>query len=178
MVNSMKEIVDAFYASPKWQVSPPTVSTPNVLDAVREEFPLEFPDEVYKFYALCNGLEFLGEGDDEGFLSIEPVNKLGWAVPTIFGRDKYVHHFKGDILYTCFVIGRADSQEFFLIDLGPARYGYCYFAETYFLGQKGWMPFIASSFSRLLEKLLEVSGYGEYVSWQKMGLPDAYEALT
>jgi hypothetical protein len=127
---------------------------------------------------LCGGLKSIVRRDEDLILSVVSPAEFRWAVAEIFGRfgqDKYLTQFEGDRSWYWYLIGRGDTDEFFVIDLAPERYGHCYFAYFYFWGQPGSTPVIAVSFQEFLERFHQAATMGEEWSWRNLRLGDAYD---
>lgn len=134
------------------------------------------PEEILQFYRLCGGLESVIRRDEDLFLSIVPPNKFSWTVKEILGASlsKQQELIKDNIGWNWYTIGRGDTDEYFVVDLAPERFGHCYFVQFYFFLQQGWTPRVALSFQELLEQFLKAAFVGENWSWKNTGLGDAY----
>src|SRR5688572_16351887 len=101
--------------------------------------------------------------DEDLFLSIVSPRNFQWATKLILGDsfEKQMQSFDGEIEWFWYIIGRGDTDEYFVIDLAPERYGRCYYVSFSFFGQMGRTPIIAHSFTELLKVLYQAAQVGE-----------------
>jgi hypothetical protein len=171
----IQQIVMEFDRSSKWVVHPPS-GLPKPADDARAP-DVAIPDEVLRFYESCGGLESVVQEDQDLILSIASPKEFNWALPQVLGRS-FEEHFvapEDEIEWYWYVIGRGDTNEYFVIDLATERYGRCYFAELYFFGQRGRTPIVADSFYGLLQQFYKAASVGENWSWGDAKLGDAYD---
>lgn len=175
MMMSIQHILERFEQSPKWTVYPPTGMPKPSEDFLAPK--VKIPDEILYFYKLWGGLKSVIEVDEDLILSVVPPQEFSWAVRKLLGNtlEKQLSAQKEDRAWYWYVIGQGDTDEYFVIDLAPERYGHCYFSKFYFFEQPGWTPVVATSFSGFLHNLYEASLVGETWSWQKLALGDAYD---
>ena len=137
----------------------------------------DIPNSVFQFYSLCGGLKSVIQYDEDIFLSIEPPQGFSWAVEKILGQSfqKQVDAYREHRSWFWYVIGRSNIDQYFVIDLAPERFGYCYYTELYFFAQKGRTPVIGTSFLDLLERFYEAVKVGEDWSWESSDYGDAFD---
>ena len=171
----LTDLIKKFVESSKWSIYPPSGYPAHSSDTRAPEVVM--PQELLDFYAVCGGLETIIERDEDVFLSILPPEQAVWAPAEILGHtlDKQLEYIVDDITWYWYIIGRGDTDEYFVIDLSPEQYGKCYFTTVYNFGQSGLTPIAAHSFRELLTRLLAAASVGEEWSWRERRLGDAYK---
>lgn len=171
----MQGLTRQFIQSRNWTVSQPKGFPQPSPDPLAPRVTI--PQDVLNFYALCGGLESVINRDEDIFLSVVAPDEVVWAPRAILGHalDQQAEQLRNDILWYWYIIGRGDTDEYFMIDLNPERHEKCYFTTVYFFGQRGWNPIVANSFAGLLESFLQAASVGEDWSWRDESWGDAYE---
>lgn len=167
--------IEKFKRSKKWIVHP-AQGMPKLSQDPKAPVA-SIPDDLLQFYSFCSGMETDIQSDDDLFLSIVAPRNFQWAPRLILGDllEKQVPSFDGGIEWFWYIVGRGDTDEYFVIDLAPERYGRCHYVYFYFFGQKGGTPVIAHSFTELLKVLYHAAKVGEAWRWERLGLGDAYD---
>ncbi|MDT3443601.1 MULTISPECIES: SMI1/KNR4 family protein [unclassified Pseudofrankia] len=130
---------------------------------------LRIPEDLAAFYEICGGVDLYANHDYA--LSIVGPNDLRSANIAILGED-----YPGDISSSWYTIGVTPDREYLSIDLSARRNGRCYDSFHEVHGLVGSCPIIASSFTELLERLLESSGGRWYwLDPDFVDLGDAYD---
>ncbi|HZH62198.1 MAG TPA: SMI1/KNR4 family protein [Metabacillus sp.] len=129
------------------------------------------PDDLNEFYNLCGGL-VLFENKEYPIYVVSP-DKFVLANPTIIGEL-----CEEDISSNWYIICNDSSDEYLTIDLHEDRLGKCY--DSFFdrHGVVGESQIIATSFTDLLERL--INNKGQYWYWLRNdfnSLGDAYDDL-
>jgi antitoxin YokJ len=151
----------------------PPIGIPNVQ---AEHMLLE---DIKLFYKLCGGL-MLFEDADYPVQIVSPQNFIQSNSMIMIGlSQEQMDLIKNEPSWSWYIIGLGDSGEYISIDLDPVRLGRCYYSFWDTHAMKGYSPIIATSFSELLERLIENRGEGRY--WEQpsyASLGDAYDAMT
>ncbi|MEK4180757.1 SMI1/KNR4 family protein [Aeribacillus sp. FSL K6-1121] len=155
LINKIKSLGDCVVYPP---AGIPNVSTSHIL-----------PDDVYKFYELCGGA-LLFEKADYSILIVPPLD-FQLANPIIVGEL-----CEEDISSDWYICATDRNGEYITIDLNPGRLGRCYDSFYDRHGVVGECSIIATSFTDLLERLIENRGRHWY--WLQedfIPLGDAYD---
>ncbi|EPZ37121.1 MULTISPECIES: SMI1/KNR4 family protein [Bacillales] len=155
LINKIKNLGDCVVYPP---AGIPNVSTSHIL-----------PDDVYKFYELCGGA-LLFEKADYSILIVPPQD-FQLANPIIVGEL-----CEEDISSDWYICATDRNGEYITIDLNPGRLGRCYDSFYDRHGVVGECSIIATSFTDLLERLIENRGRHWY--WLQedfIPLGDAYD---
>jgi hypothetical protein len=155
------EILTSIQTIPDCEVLP-WQGLPNI------QFPYVLPDDVKTFYQLCGGVVLYRDAPFTATI-VQPERVVP-ANPVIVGEA-----CQDDISASWHVIGDTDG-EYLTIDLHEERLGRCY--DSFFdrHGVPGSCPIIATSFSELLQCLIE--NHGQHWYWLRSGfksLGDAYD---
>jgi hypothetical protein len=136
------------------------------------------PEDLLEFYKLCGGLESIVSCDEDLILSVVRPASFSWSLPSVFGEplESTFPGYENTMFRYWYMLGRGDTDEFFVIDLNPASYGRCYLSYLYYFGQPGRTPIVAGSFSEFLVTLYDAAAKGERWSWDDIGLGDALDA--
>lgn len=127
------------------------------------------PDDLKKFYSLCGGVA-LFENEEYPIYIVSP-EKFILANPIIVGEL-----CEEDISSNWYIICNDGKDEYLTIDLKEDRLGRCY--DSFFdrHGLVGESQIIATSFTDLLERL--INNRGQYWYWLRddfVNLGDAYD---
>ncbi len=173
----VSEAVAQFESSPLWSVFEPDDSPQVLIDPRAPDVII--PEAVLKYYKLCGGQETIITTDDNIVLSVVRPEEFEWALKTVLGKflDRQIDTLQDGYTWKWYVIGRGDTDDYFVIDLCPKRYGYCYFTTTYTFGQRGLIPIVATSFEGLLQQLHTAAKIGEDWDWYKTSLGDLFNIL-
>lgn len=170
----MQSLVLRFRKSRRWLVDEPS-GLPQLSRDPRAP-SVSIPREILQFYELCGGLKTVPRLDSDVVFRIVPPNDFKWAVERIVGR--YPAEFealKHDRAWYWYVIGAWITEEYFVIDLSPERYGRCYYTTFYTFAQPGRTPIVATSFQDLLERIYEAAARDRPYYWRHARLGDAYD---
>lgn len=145
------------------------VFNPKGIPKVEEKHVL--PKDLMEFYSLCGGL-VLFENEEYPIHIVTPEDFI-LANPVIVGEL-----CEEDISSDWYIVCKDGNSEYLTIDLNEKRLGKCY--DSFFdrHGLVGESQIIATSFTDLLERLL--NNKGEYWYWLKndfTSLGDAYDEL-
>ncbi len=127
------------------------------------------PEDLYKFYSLCGGLT-LFENEEYPIHIVSP-NQFSLANPIIVGEL-----CEEDISSNWYTVCIDSNGEYLTIDLSKERLGRCYDSSFDRHGVVGESQIIATSFTDLLERLIE--NKGQYSYWLRRdfdSLGDAYD---
>lgn len=129
------------------------------------------PEDLKEFYSLCGGL-VLFENKDYTIYVVSP-DKFVLANPIIVGEL-----CEEDISSNWYIVCNDGKDEYLTIDLEKDRLGKCY--DSFFdrHGLVGESQIIATSFTDLLERLID--NKGQYWYWLRddfKSLGDAYDDL-
>lgn len=143
---------------------------PNGLPIIDETKHI-LPNDLKEFYRLCGGL-VLFENEEYPIYFVSP-EKFILANPIIVGEL-----CEEDISSNWYIICNDGTDEYLTIDLNKDRLGKCY--DSFFdrHGLVGESQIIATSFTDLLERLL--NNKGQYWYWLKddfISLGDAYDEI-
>jgi len=159
----IKSLISKVNDLPNCKVFPPS----NTSTVRKEGFAL--PKDLVEFYNNCDGI--LLYNDSKYRIEIVPFGEFKFANPIIIGeRCDY------DISSKWFIIAKDNNGDFITIDLAPARLGLCYDSFWDRHGVPGECSIVASSFTDLLERLINNNGAEWY--WLKenfISLGDAYD---
>lgn len=144
---------------------------PNGLPIIDEDKHV-LPNDLREFYSLCGGLVLF---ENEKYpIYLVPPDKFVLANPIIVGEV-----CEEDISSNWYIICNDGTDEYLTIDLHEDRLGKCY--DSFFdrHGLVGESQIIATSFTDLLERL--VQNKGKYLYWLKsdfVSLGDAYDEIN
>ncbi|MCM3490000.1 SMI1/KNR4 family protein [Alkalihalophilus marmarensis] len=146
------------------------VLEPNGLPSIDEASHV-FPEDIKEFYTLCGGVILIEHEEYPTF--VVPPDKFVLANPIIIGEL-----CEEDISSNWYIICNDGKDEYLTIDLAKERLGRCY--DSFFdrHGLVGETQMIATSFTDLLERLVE--NKGQYWYWLKNdfdSLGDAYDEM-
>ena len=163
---TIDELVERIRQTPDCSLDPPA-GLPTVMPGTDDLIP----DDLARFYTLCGGGRLFREAD-YGFVIAVPAA----VVPVDLEHLGKV--YTSDISAHWYAIAWAPDStlDTVSIDLAPKRLGRCY--ESFFEShrQKGMCPIVATSFSDLLQRVLDEGG--SYYHWKEPGfqtLGDAYD---
>jgi hypothetical protein len=148
------------------------VNSPQGLPRVDESHVL--PADVLEFYTLCGGLSLFAESDYP--YTIVSPNEFVRATPIIVGN--LWQEREDDISSDWYIVASDPDGQYLTIDLSPQRLGRCYDS---FIGRHaapGYCPIIGTSFTDLLNRLVE--NRGQYPYWLApsfSSLGDAYDEV-
>lgn len=153
-----------------------TVLSPSGLPRTNEEHGL--PDEIIRFYELCGGVTLFEDAPYS--VKILQPDEVRQTIP-IFWDEEIMEAARESIEFKVssgwYVIADLHDSNFLSVDLNRNRLGRCYqtFWDSYAV--IGETPIVASSFSDLLERLLENQGdYWYFLRDDFVPLGDAYDA--
>jgi hypothetical protein len=118
------------------------------------------PDDVIKFYSLCDGIDcYIGDYDEDngGFpIDILPAEKVVPSKKAINAGlciDKVI-----EITSSWYVIADCGDGNYITIDFDKNRLGRCYESFEYTHGSIGDCKIVARSFTEFLEHLIKYDG--------------------
>lgn len=159
---AVEDLVEAASRDSRCRVHP-SVGIPNVATG------LSMPEDLSIFYHNCGGIDMFLDRD-YGISIVSPDDFVP-SNPVIVGEQ-----VPDDITATWYIIARTPNGEHLSIDLSPDRSGKCYDSFYEVHGIVGECPVIATSFSGLLESLLNAEGgYWFWLSTDFAELGDAYD---
>jgi antitoxin YokJ len=154
-----------------------TVLPPSGLPRTNEEH--EFTDEIIRFYELCGGVTLFKDAPySVRILTPDEVIRttpIFWDDEILDAADESIEI---KVSSSWYVIVDLHDSNYLSIDLNRSRLGRCYqtFWDSYAV--IGETPIVASSFSDLLERLLENQGdYWYFLKNDFVPLGDAYDGV-
>lgn len=172
---NIQELVLRFQSNPNWIVHPPR-GLPQLSSDPRAP-NARIPDEVLRFYELCGGLKSVPRPESDVAFEIVSPDSFRWAIAAIVGRyseQEYIA-FRNNRAWYWYILGYSLTDEYFMIDLAPERYGRCYYVYFYFFGQPGGAPIVGLSFEDLLERFYKAVEEDDPMYWEHEKLGDAYD---
>lgn len=146
------------------EVYPPS-KVPQVVEGCK------IPIDLLEFYKVCGGLSLYMNSDYA--IHIVSYKEFVLANPVIVGeRCEY------DVSSDWYIAARDNNEDYLTIDLNPSRLGRCYDSFWDRHGVPGECSIIATSFTDLLEKLINNKGNEWY--WMQddfKSLGDAYDGV-
>jgi hypothetical protein len=149
-MSEMQKLIERIRSTPDCSVSPPN-------GLPRLPGGLELPPDLQEFYQLAGGASLFGD-------------KLGGARARIVAPQEFVpvaEAIMGEPITSgpfpwWFAVADVQDGNYIAIDLNPAHQGLCYdaFHETF--TEPGYVAVVASSFSDLLERLLNHGNESTY----------------
>jgi hypothetical protein len=139
------------------------------LPSIEESYTI--PDDIREFYELCGGVSLFTSA--ESVANIVPPDEFIPANPVIVGE-----RCEEDITADWYIIANDGNGDYLTIDLNKNRIGRCYDSFWDRHGIVGECAIIATSFTDLLERLVDNKGQRWY--WLRDGfnsLGDAYDEV-
>ncbi|MEM7336485.1 MAG: SMI1/KNR4 family protein [Chloroflexota bacterium] len=158
----LENLTKKFKKNIKWKFSAPK-GVPHIPKGL-SELSISFPSDYLKFWELCGGLDYKFEKDEDLCLSVLSPSESGWAVGEIFSGFGYVTGMfphKNEYTWYWYLIGRGDTDDYYLMDLAPERLGYCYFANFYFFGHPHHTSLVSYNFQDFLIEIYRAGEMGE-----------------
>jgi len=165
-VATIDDVVARIERTPDCSLLPPA-GEPQVLPG-RDH---RLPDDMRHFYRLCGGARIYASSA-YGFSIVGPPEVAIVDLATI-GKV-----YESDISASWYIAAMSNSsrQDLLSIDMAPDRLGRCYLSFFEYHRNPGDSPIVATSFTDLLERLLNEQG--RYFHWWEPGfesLGDAYD---
>ncbi|WP_105264082.1 MULTISPECIES: SMI1/KNR4 family protein [unclassified Escherichia] len=162
-MNDIDELLDLIKSDNRCEVIPPDGNLP----LLPYDY-LKYPDDVIRFYKICNGIKLFCSEEQEISFTILKNNEILQANKFIVGEP-----CEDDISSSWYLICRTDNNDYLSIDFSTERNGRCYDSNYEIHGVVGSCPIIAMSFTELLNKLY--SSGGQYIYWKDENYGDAYD---
>ena len=143
------------------------VKSPSLLPMLEEGHSM--PTDLLEFYELCGGIIFYS--NSLYTIEIVPPNEFLLTNPVILGQ-----RYDDDISTDWYIVAKSGSEQLITIDMNKERLGRCYDSFYDRHGIVGSCPVIATSFTDLLERVIENQGkYWYWLSKDFVSLGDAYD---